>query len=1267
MTEFEKIKRVLIANRGEIAVRFIQCCKKNSLHSIAVYSTEDSDSDHVSQADESILLKGTGSSAYTDISQFISVAETVKADVVLPGYGFLSENSEFAEKITNAGIIFAGPDAKSIELFGIKHAARKIAELNSVPVLSGSPLFEDSDSALTYARTIGFPIMVKSTAGGGGMGLKVCWNEESLNAAVSEVISRGKTLYKNPGIFLEKYIQSGRHIEVQFFGNGLGEVVTFGERECSIQRRHQKVIEEAPSPFVGENEKLRESLCLCASKLASSRFYRSAGTVEFLLDDSTGEFYFLEMNTRLQVEHGVTELVWGIDLVYLMLLQAEYQARGDEGIPSKTLHAYRNNCSPKGHAIEGRLYAENPAKDFKPSPGILHLVDINRVQMPDIKSRIDTWVATGTKISPYFDPLLAKFMCWGVDREKSRNGLISSLEYSQILGPPSNKEYIISILRSEEFMKGRTLTTFLTNDFCFSPKMIEFIRGGSYTTIQDLPGRVGYNGGVPLGGAADPMHLQLANLIVGNERYVEALEMSIKGPKIKFYSSAIICLAGGEFQLKVNGIEMPLFAAIKVTAGSIVSIGKQLGTGARTYLAIKGGLPNVAKYLGSKSCTPTLSLGGHQGRVIMQGDCLDISDGPSFEECEVGFKLPADKAPPRLKNKEDIWNIHVLSGPHDTSDICSPQKLEKFYDTVYTVNINSNRGCTKLDGQADVFSRNDGGDGGSHPSNILEYPYPTCGISVIGNTMALFGPDGGTLSGYTCIAVPLTCDWWKNGQAEVGAKIRFIPVTYNEATNMNSECEDYILNVAKAIESANECPNFPMSTSKHRAFTINKLGLLYHRDQTSSLPEVNVRQAGENMILIDFGIRRFDFVSCGRQRIIEEVLEASKNEEIIRVESCTGAIAVVFDTEIAFQSKMLKKILEIEEAIPPARELKIKSTLYRLPCTFNHSALDHCIERYMHSQRPYAAYLPSNAEYVMKANNIHTFDQFKKLIIGQRQVVTAVSFFCGNTLTVNLDPRTRIQTGKYNPPRTFTPKGAIGSGSVGQSIYSIDCPGGFMIWAMTLPDLCWDTFSRLKTLQPGRPWFFSNFDQIEYYEVDEAELTRLNNSLLTGNFDISGEIVELDYSEYLDFCERVDPEVEKLNSIKSSLTHKLAEEDMQSFENWENELRDLASKKRSYATDEKNSFDDSSAIAITGGISANIFRINVKPGDVVNSDTELIVLEAMKMEIHISASSQDEESDDEENQQQARNSKLKVLSIPVSEGDVAGPGDPLIFLSLVQT
>jgi urea carboxylase len=331
----EKLNSLLIANRGEIAVRICKTAKRLKIHTIAIYTEADAASAHVAVADEAILLSGPESKAYLDGEQIIKIAVSQKVDVIIPGYGFLSENAEFSRQVSAAGMVFAGPNLEFMESFGIKHTARDLAVRAGVPIVPGTKgLVNSEDEAVQEAIRSGFPVMLKATAGGGGMGLLTCTSVKEVRESFRTVQSRGETLFKNSGLLIERYYPSSRHIEVQVFGNGQGKAIHFGERECSIQRRHQKVLEECPSPFVEKNPNLREKLTSAVVRLAESINYGSAGTIEYIVDDATADFFFLEMNTRLQVEHGITELCYDVDLVELMLKQADAQLSGRQGLES---------------------------------------------------------------------------------------------------------------------------------------------------------------------------------------------------------------------------------------------------------------------------------------------------------------------------------------------------------------------------------------------------------------------------------------------------------------------------------------------------------------------------------------------------------------------------------------------------------------------------------------------------------------------------------------------------------------------------------------------------------------------------------------------------------------------------------------------------------------------------------------------------------------------------------------------------------------------
>src|SRR5271163_3328786 len=352
--------KVLIANRGAIACRIIRTLDRLGVSSVAVYSEADRHSLHVAQAGEAVGLgPPPAAQSYLDIAKVVEAAQRTGAEAIHPGYGFLSENAEFAEACERAGIVFIGPTPAQMRAFGLKHTAREIAQANGLPLLPGSALLATAEDARLAALEIGFPVTLKSTAGGGGIGMRLCRAESDLVEAFASVARTSQASFKSSGIYLEKFVQRARHIEVQIFGDGLGEVVALGERDCSVQRRNQKVIEEAPAPRLPDE--VRSRLLDCAVRLGEAVSYRSAGTVEFIHDAATHDTYFLEVNTRLQVEHGVTEEITGVDLVEWMLQVACGTGFSLCSKPS----------SAATHSIEARLYAEDPGKNFQPSAGLL--------------------------------------------------------------------------------------------------------------------------------------------------------------------------------------------------------------------------------------------------------------------------------------------------------------------------------------------------------------------------------------------------------------------------------------------------------------------------------------------------------------------------------------------------------------------------------------------------------------------------------------------------------------------------------------------------------------------------------------------------------------------------------------------------------------------------------------------------------------------------------------------------------------------------------
>jgi acetyl-CoA carboxylase, biotin carboxylase subunit len=472
-----KIKKLLIANRGEIALRIIRACRELDITSVVVFSDADRDSFHVISADEAYALGGSlPRESYLDQTKILEAGKRASVDAIHPGYGFLAENPSFADAVTAAGIIFVGPSGTAIRRMGDKTEARKVAQSLGIPTISGTvePLQTVSDG-LAVAEKIGYPVLLKAAAGGGGKGMRVVNSKDEFESALRTARSEAKGAFGDDRVYLEKYLESPRHIEVQIIADSFGNVLYLGERECSIQRRHQKVIEESPSTAV--DEILRARLGESAVHLAKSSGYVNAGTLEFLLD-AEGSFFFLEMNTRLQVEHPVTEAITGLDLVKLQIKIAE----------GEPLPLWQNQVKLNGHAIECRICAEDPENAFMPSTGRLL-----RYQLPQGNIRVENGFREGDEVSVYYDSLMAKVISWAPNRKEAILSLERALQEFSICGVKSTIPLCRFILRNKNFIEGKINTRFIDEHFTSSNlrKKIETDETAAAVSAMLLLERVG--------------------------------------------------------------------------------------------------------------------------------------------------------------------------------------------------------------------------------------------------------------------------------------------------------------------------------------------------------------------------------------------------------------------------------------------------------------------------------------------------------------------------------------------------------------------------------------------------------------------------------------------------------------------------------------------------------------------------------------------------------------------------------------------------------
>jgi urea carboxylase len=949
-------RKILIANRGAIACRIIRTLDRMGIASVAVYSEADRHSMHVKRAGESVCIgPPQAAESYLKIDAILDAARRTGAEAIHPGYGFLSENPSFAEACEHAGIVFIGPKPEQMRAFGLKHKARELAELAGVPLAPGSGLITDIAHAEAEAGRIGYPVMIKSTAGGGGIGLQLVRSPDEIAPMFERVERLARNNFKDAGIFIEKYVERGRHIEVQIFGDGKGNVIALGERDCSAQRRHQKVIEETPAPNLPE--KTRAALWETACRLGRSVNYESAGTVEYLYDATTDEFYFLEVNTRLQVEHGVTEEVNGIDLVEWMVRQAAGAAPPlDQG-----------NIKPVGASIQVRLYAEDPGRDFRPSAGLL-----THVAWPEA-IRVETWVESGSEVLPFYDPMLAKLIATAATREEALQKLQAALDETELGGLETNLGYLRQLSRLDILARGEMLTRTL-QDFTYESETIEVLSPGTQTTIQDWPGRTGYWAvGVPPSGPMDPLSFRLANRLLGNDENAAGIETTLSGPTLKFNADTMICLAGAELAATLDGKPVPYWQAVSVRAGQVLKIGGVKGPGVRANIAVRGGI-DVPLYLGSRSTFTLGKFGGHAGRTLKTGDVLHIGDRtarPPETECL------SESLRPRLTRD---WNIGVLYGPHGAPDFFAPEYIDTFFAADWEVHYNSNPTGIRLIGPKPVWAREDGGEAGLHPSNIHDNAYAIGTIDFTGDMPVILGPDGPSLGGFVCPATIVQAELWKMGQLHPGDKVRFVRLTPAEAAQRLAKQD-------AEIATLSESGSLQISPSRHGTDDC----IVAFRGADADRPSVAYRRAGDAYLLIEYGPIVLDFVLRFRVHALMQAVGRAIGfeglEGIIDQTPGIRSLQIHYDPRILPLDTLLDALRSIEDRLGDLSDMEVDSRLVRLPLSWNDPAVQLTIDKYTKGVRPDAPWCPSNIEFIRRINGLDSIDEVKRIVFGATYLV----------------------------------------------------------------------------------------------------------------------------------------------------------------------------------------------------------------------------------------------------------------------------------------
>ncbi len=1191
---------VLIANRGEIAVRLIRAAKGLGMRTVAVFSDADRGAPHVALADDAVRIgPAAPRDSYLRIEAILAAAASSGATIVHPGYGFLSEDADFAAAVEATGIAFAGPTPHQLREFGTKHTARAAARAAAVPIFAGSDLLEDPDTAVAAAEVIGYPVMLKATGGGGGIGMQVCRTADDLRTAYQRVVSQAERSFGSAGVFVERYVENARHVEVQIFGDGTGRVLSLGDRDCSLQRRHQKVIEEAPAPALPDA--IREQLHATSRALAASVNYRSAGTVEFVYDAARREASFLEVNARLQVEHPVTEAVTGVDLAAWMMRLAVGDARMLDEYPTGTVPV-------TGHAVEARVYAEDPTRDYRPSVGTITAVSFPDPELfPDI--RVDGWVQDGTEVTASYDPLLAKVITHAGDRDTALTRLGQALAGTELHGIEVNIGMLCAAVDHDDVRAARHSTATLAGVTDPRPR-ITVERPGLLTTVQDVPGRIGlWQVGVPPSGPMDDLSFRLGNRALGNPENAAGLECTASGPALRFTHPTTVCVTGAECLVTVDGAPVPMWEPVQIPADGVLDVGAAETMGLRTYVLLAGGL-DVPAYLGSASTFTLGRFGGHGGRELHAGDVLRTR---AFAT-EPGGPVALDERPAFSTE----WELAVTEGPHGAPEFFTRSDIDTLFEAAYRVHFNSARTGVRLEGPKPQWARPDGGEAGLHPSNIHDNAYSVGALDFTGDTPILLGPDGPSLGGFVCPVTVVAAQRWKLGQLRPGDTVRFVPVRAAEAPSRTELGPRRVARLPRGGDGDD--------------------GVLARRAGVDGAPAVTYRRSGDDNVLIEYGDIVLDLALRARVHALHTRLEGNATG-ILDLTPGIRSLQVHVDADVLPIPRLLGLLSEIEDDLPASSELVVPSRQVRLPLSWDDPATREAIARYTSGVRDDAPWCPSNIEFIRRINGLAgQADVYDTVFAAEYLTLGLGDVYLGAPVATPLDPRHRLVTTKYNPARTWTAENSVGIGGAYLCIYGMEGPGGYQFVGRTTQ--VWSRYRHTAPFEPGSPWLLRFFDRISWYPVSAEELLELRADMAAGRGSVDITDGTFSLAEHDRFLADNADDIAAFRAQQATAfgAERAAWERAGEFDRAERAATDAVVPTAELVLGDGDQ-------RVDAPFSSSVWKVDVAIGEQVVTGQPLLALEAMKMETVLRAPSDG-----------------VVTQILVSAGHLVDPGTPLVVV-----
>jgi urea carboxylase len=910
--------------------------------------------------------------------------------------------------------------------------------------------------------------------------------------------------------------------------------------------------------------------------------YRSAGTVEFLYDAERDDFFFLEVNTRLQVEHGVTEQVTGVDLVEWMIRGAAGDYAFLDGFAAR----------PKGASIQARLYAEDPAQDYRPSSGLL-----TEVSFP-AGARADTWVATGTEVSAYYDPLLAKLIVTADTRDAAVAALQDALAGTRLSGLETNLDWLKEVTRSAVFTTGQVSTRALA-EITHHPHTIRVLSGGPSTTVQDYPGREGYWAvGVPPSGPMDALSFRIANRLVGNGEDAAGLEITALGPTLAFDHEVLACLAGAPLAATLDGAPVEPYRPFHIGRGQVLKLGRVTGPGLRAYLAIRGGI-DVPAYLGSRSTFTLGGFGGHAGRALAAGDVLHLG------HASVGAAEPAlDQAlRPALTQ---AWTIRVLYGPHGAPDFFTADDIAVITAVEWKVHYNSNRTGVRLVGPKPAWARRDGGEAGLHPSNIHDNAYAIGAVDFTGDMPILLGPDGPSLGGFVCPFVTIKADLWKLGQLAPGDTVRFAPVSDGQAAAAEQAQDAFIAALPGAGGGSAPIPA-PAPIEGEGSPVLASVPAAGQR------PAAIYRRQGDRHLLVEYGPIVLDLELRLRVHALMLELERLAPAGVIDLTPGIRSLQVHYDSRMLPQSELVALLMAADDRLGTLDGFEIASRTVWLPLSWKDPAIYQTIDKYMQAVRDDAPWCPDNIEFIRRVNGLASEEDVRRIVFDAEYLVMGLGdVYLGAPVATPVDPRHRLVTTKYNPARTWTPPNVVGIGGAYLCIYGMEGPGGYQLFGRTLQ--VWNPWRQTDAFTEGKPWLLRFFDRIRFFPVSHDELTAHRRDFPLGRYPIRVEEGTFRLADYRAFL------AEHAGSIADFQATRQAAFDAERAD-WEAKGEFARVEALSGSTDDET---PEAAIEAPDGcelveapLGGAVWKVLVKPGDRVAAGAVIAVIEAMKTECDV--------------------------------------------------